>query len=492
MMKAAYLAGMAVVCASLAALPSLATAGQNCDAKPMQLKRFDTALNLAAATERQLNADNVKVVLLARAGTDLTEYKLEYSHLGFAYKLPDNTWRVLHKLNECGTAVSGIFKHGLAEFYADDLFQPIGAYVSFKPEIEAKLLPKLLNWQGSDPIFAAPYSMVSYAWGQKYQQSNQWAIETMASTLGNNINTRQQAQDWLRSNGYQPSKLTIRALKRAGARMSSANIAFDDHPNEQRFADIIETITVDSVYSWLQNTNRQGIKRVIDQQSQVKSPPTQIVAPAAAAPTKPVTPAPQSTTSSPTKANEAREANAIAISMMAQMCMGAYPETRPIILKRFRQDIEKVAGKDIAAKVLDKRFEEDLKELLASTTPKTVFFSDPFYPTCSSFIPELILTDDREKETLQGQADERLQYVHEILEQCKKRYPGRTLGAAQDRQKELDSYFGPRIGATAFNDYGHAYWIKGSVKNSEATQSKVAERIRQHGESGWQARCKPQ
>ena len=32
---------------------------------------------------------------------------------------------------------------------------------------------------------------------------------------------------------------------------SSANIAFDDHPSEQRFADRIETVTVDSVLAWL-------------------------------------------------------------------------------------------------------------------------------------------------------------------------------------------------------------------------------------------------
>jgi hypothetical protein len=28
-----------------------------------------------------------------------------------------------------------------------------------------------------------PYSMVSYAWGQKYQQSNQWAIESLAAAM---------------------------------------------------------------------------------------------------------------------------------------------------------------------------------------------------------------------------------------------------------------------------------------------------------------------
>jgi hypothetical protein len=33
--------------------------------------------------------------------------------------------------------------------------------------------------------------------------------------------------------------------------MSAANVAFDDHPNELRYADRIETVTVDSVFAWL-------------------------------------------------------------------------------------------------------------------------------------------------------------------------------------------------------------------------------------------------
>ena len=33
--------------------------------------------------------------------------------------------------------------------------------------------------------------------------------------------------------------------------MTAANVAFDDHPNEKRFADRIETVTVDSVFAWM-------------------------------------------------------------------------------------------------------------------------------------------------------------------------------------------------------------------------------------------------
>jgi TonB family protein len=42
-------------------------------------------------------------------------------------------------------------------------------------------------------------------------------------------------------------------LTRLGARIGSANIAFDDHPNEKRYSDRIETVTVDSMISWMKS-----------------------------------------------------------------------------------------------------------------------------------------------------------------------------------------------------------------------------------------------
>ena len=46
--------------------------------------------------------------------------------------------------------------------------------------------------------------------------------------------------------------LPLGPLTRLGGRVTAANVAFDDHPNDKRFSDRIETVTVDSVFSWLQ------------------------------------------------------------------------------------------------------------------------------------------------------------------------------------------------------------------------------------------------
>ena len=45
--------------------------------------------------------------------------------------------------------------------------------------------------------------------------------------------------------------------------VSAANVAFDDHPNEQRFADRIDTVTVDSVFAWLERSRLAGRVQVM-------------------------------------------------------------------------------------------------------------------------------------------------------------------------------------------------------------------------------------
>ena len=95
------------------------------------------------------------------------------------------------------------------------------------------------------------YSMLAYTWAQRYQQSNQWALESMALAMEPAVTTREKAQAWLRLKSYEPAQLEISALTRLGARVTRANIAFDDHPDELRYSSRIRTTTVDSVFAWL-------------------------------------------------------------------------------------------------------------------------------------------------------------------------------------------------------------------------------------------------
>jgi hypothetical protein len=121
------------------------------------------------------------------------------------------------------------------------------------PAIQQQLLAVLQNNDQARALQHVPYSMVSYVWGRRYQQSNQWAIETLAAAMEpDSIRTRDQAQAWLQFKDYVPTTLKIGPVSRIGARVGSANIAFDDHPPTQRFSSKIDTVTVDSVLAWMQ------------------------------------------------------------------------------------------------------------------------------------------------------------------------------------------------------------------------------------------------
>ena len=248
----------------------LAQAGRSCEAEhPPQAQTVVRGLNLAGRTQAALDASGQRVVLLARAGQDLSKYNIYYSHFGFAYQQPQVTadgksghvWRVMHKLNQCGTAEAFVYRQGLGEFFLDDLWRYEAAWVVPTREVQARLLPLLLDSGESSRALilnAKPYSIVSYAWGRKYQQSNQWAIETLALAMEPQIKTREQAQAWLQFKAYEPATLHIGPLTRLGGRATAANVAFDDHPNDKRFSDRIETVTVDSVFQWMQRSGMSG------------------------------------------------------------------------------------------------------------------------------------------------------------------------------------------------------------------------------------------
>lgn len=59
--------------------------------------------------------------------------------------------------------------------------------------LQAPLLALLNDPQCSVRLNARPYILVSYPWSIRYQQSNHWALETLASALEPGITHREQA-----------------------------------------------------------------------------------------------------------------------------------------------------------------------------------------------------------------------------------------------------------------------------------------------------------
>jgi hypothetical protein len=243
------------VASMLAAGPALA--GRACVDSPLDVATVERSMALAEHTAASLDATGAQVVVVGRAGQDLGRYGLRWSHMAFAYREAGGesgeraTWRVVHKLNECGAPVGEVYRQGLGDFFLDRMFRYEAAIVVLSPEAQAKLLPVLRDDQRVLQWNTRAYSMVAYPWSTRYQQSNQWLLETLAGAMDGHAGTRRQAQAWLQLRDYRPTTLHIGPLTRLGAEVTKANIAFDDHPNEKRFTDRIETATVDSALAWL-------------------------------------------------------------------------------------------------------------------------------------------------------------------------------------------------------------------------------------------------
>ena len=251
-MNAARAAAVAAALA-LALAACAAHAGRSCENRPPKADAIRQAMQLAERTASRLDQSGAQVVALARIGQNLSDYGVRYSHFGLAYR-DNGQWRVVHKLNQCGTARAAVYRQGLGEFFLDDLYEYEAAVVIPTPEIQARLLPVVRDNVRLAQLNTPAYSMVAYPWAQTYQQSNQWALETFAMAQEPAATTRERAQAWLKLQGYAPTTLHIGPLKRLGGRMTAANIAFDDHQNEKRFTDRIDTVTVDSVFTWLNRT----------------------------------------------------------------------------------------------------------------------------------------------------------------------------------------------------------------------------------------------
>lgn len=231
-------------------------AGRPCEQQKNDPYKLNQAFEMALKTQRQLDASGATLVLLARVGQDLSKYGLRYSHLGFALKQTDGRWLISHQLNRCGTAESGIYREGLANFFLDDMYA-YEALLLIPAKANQLKLQKHLEGKQLLRFYEPHYNMLAYPFSTRYQNSNQWVLETYAGAMSDAISNRAQAQAWLQASAYQAEILTLSAMTRLGARMFKANIAFDDQVFEQRMSGKISTVSVESVWRYLQKVDAE-------------------------------------------------------------------------------------------------------------------------------------------------------------------------------------------------------------------------------------------
>ena len=234
-----------------------ANAGQSCNEKALTQASLHNGMGIAQQVQAQLSRGTAAVAIVGRIGMDLSEYKVTYTHAGIAFKAAGQPWRIAHLLNGCGTATSDLWTEGLGNFFLDDLHSYDAVLMLPPPAVQQRLLQAVQSTTAVRALHNPAYSMVAYPFALKYQNSNEWVLEMVAAALSKDIaiTSREQSQSWLKLAGYQPAEMRITPLKRLGARMFKASVAFDDHPNELRFSDRIQTVTVDSMMTFFTSRN---------------------------------------------------------------------------------------------------------------------------------------------------------------------------------------------------------------------------------------------
>lgn len=249
-----------LLAAVLAASAAPTVAGQACRDQLLGPADVVKSMELARKTYQALDASGASVALIARAGQDLSAYGLRWSHLGVAVRdHPAGRWTVVHELNDCGSAHSALYNEGIGNFFLTDLYRFEAALLIPGPDAQARLAA-LMATRTPLRLHEPRYNMLSYVYSTRYQNSNQWVLEVLAagSAAPGAIETRAEAQSWVRNAHYDPVTVEIPATVRLGARMFRANVAFDDHPFERRMAGHIDTVSADALLRFVRTRDPQA------------------------------------------------------------------------------------------------------------------------------------------------------------------------------------------------------------------------------------------
>lgn len=230
-----------------------AFAGQACAEKPATPEGSAKSAQLSGQVRALLDRQEHSFVLVARAGVNLAEFGLHHSHVGVAWRdHPRGRWFTFHLLNRCGTGQSELVEQGLEDFYNVELYD-------YEALIAAPTFPMQVRLQRAffSPLASAlherEYNMIAHPFSTKYQNSNQWVLEVIASALApdGQVSSRGSAQDWLKNNGFAPSLIPIAPGKRAGARLFSPHVRFSDHTDEEWQAGRYAVVSADSVLAFV-------------------------------------------------------------------------------------------------------------------------------------------------------------------------------------------------------------------------------------------------
>ena len=216
----------------------------------------DRVLRFAGVVRRELEHSGARVALVSRAGTDLSRFGLLYSHAGIALRdNPASPWAVRQLYYACDESRPRLFDQGVAGF-ALGAEAPSRGHMSlvFLPDADGALEKTALDKPLALSLLAGRYSANAYAFGTRYQNCNQWVAELLASAWGRFEGggaVREQAQAWLRAQGYTagPVRISSHALMFAGQFVPLVHV--NDHPLEDIHALALQVSVPESIEAFV-------------------------------------------------------------------------------------------------------------------------------------------------------------------------------------------------------------------------------------------------
>ena len=221
---------------------ALANSLDMCDRQAkLSAAQQDRMFRFAALVRDELQANAGAAALVARSGTDLDRLGIRYSHAGVVLRDSDNgAWSVRQLYFACDERQPKVFDQGLAGFMLGTDKADL-AYVSaiILPPPQADALARVVaNKAQAVGMLAPHYSANAYAYSTRYQNCNQWVVELLAQAWGElddglaGAALRQQAQRWLKSQGYVPTTIDVRLRPLMWAAPLIPYLHSDDHPSQ--------------------------------------------------------------------------------------------------------------------------------------------------------------------------------------------------------------------------------------------------------------------
>ncbi len=198
----------------------------------------DRLIQVAGIVKDELERSGQSLAIVSRSGLALQRLNQRYSHAGISLKASSNApWSVRQLYYACDEQRPRIFDQGMTGFVlgAHDTSESYISIVLLPPGAAQTLERTALDDAQALLLLGATYSANAHAFSQRYQNCNQWLAELLGAAWGPpppDNRAREGAQQWLRSEGYQPSVLKVgwRPLMWIAAVLPWLHS--DDHPDE--------------------------------------------------------------------------------------------------------------------------------------------------------------------------------------------------------------------------------------------------------------------